>query len=93
MRADIHKYVASCSCCSQAKVPHTFHAGKRTPLPLPQWPWTHIPLDFITDLPESLSNIVLLVIPDQFSHTMQLIPLPVLPTTFKTMELVFNQGF
>lgn len=58
-----------------------------------QCPWSHIALDFITDLPKSLGNMVILVIVDRFSLSLGLIPLPTVPTAFETAELVFNQVF
>lgn len=66
---------------------------KALALPTPQRSWSHIALDFVTDIPESLSNTIILVVLDQFSCSLHLIPLPVLPTAFETMELVFNHMF
>lgn len=51
--------------------------------------WSHLVVDFISDLPESV-NTVILVIKDQFSKTMHLIPLPGLPIVFETEWLLFN---
>ena len=46
MLKDIHRFIASCSTCSQCKVPKSLPAGKLLPLPIPTRPWSHIAIDF-----------------------------------------------
>lgn len=53
-------------------------------------PWSHITIDFLTDLPESQDNTTILIITDWFSKSLCLVPLPCLPTTFEMAELIFN---
>ena len=53
MRLDIHRFVSSCTVCSMCETPHTLPAGKLLPLPVPSGPWSHIAVDFVTDLPDS----------------------------------------
>jgi hypothetical protein len=43
-------------------------------------PWSHLSVDFLTDLPLSQGNTTILVIVDRFSKSCRLIPLPGLPT-------------
>lgn len=93
MQRDIHHHISSCTSCAQVKVPRIFFTGKLMPLPMPQNLWSHIAVDFITDLPESLGNIMILVIIDWFLRSLHLIPLPGLPTAFKTAELLFTLMF
>jgi hypothetical protein len=54
--------------------------GKLQPLPIPQRPWSHLSVDFLTDLPPSRGNTTILVIVDRFSKSCRLLPLPGLPT-------------
>ncbi|KAK1796831.1 hypothetical protein P4O66_000920 [Electrophorus voltai] len=54
----------SCVVCAQSCTPHTLPAGKLQPLPVPHCPWTHIATDFITDLPASDGNMVIMVVVD-----------------------------
>lgn len=68
-------------------------AGLLNPLPIPQRPWSHIAIDFITDLPNSQGYITILTIVDRFSKACRLIPLTKLPTAFETAELLCNQVF
>lgn len=75
MLPDIHHYIASYIACTQAKVPHTLPAGKLMLLPTQQHPWSHLPLDFLTDLPDPHGNSDILVLTDRFSCFPHLIPL------------------
>lgn len=93
MRADIQRYVMSCTACAKAKVSRTFPAGKLMPLPTPQRPWSHLSIDFITDLPKSDEMTTIVTIVDRFSKTLRLILLPSLPTAFSLAELLFTQIF
>ena len=63
------------------------------PLPVPQRPWSHLSVDFLTDLPPSQGNTTILVIVDRFSKSCRLIPLPGLPTALQTAEALFTHVF
>ncbi|KAI4900377.1 hypothetical protein NFI96_000695, partial [Prochilodus magdalenae] len=93
MSSDIHRFVASCSTCSQCKIPRTLPAGKLMPLPIPTRPWSHIAVDFVTDLPVSQGHTVILTVVDRFSRGVRFIPFPQLPTAFQTAETLFNHVF
>ncbi|KAI4902633.1 hypothetical protein NFI96_002208 [Prochilodus magdalenae] len=93
MSSDIHRFVASCSTCSQCKTPRTLPAGKLMPLPIPTRPWSHIAVDFVTDLPVSQGHTVILTVVDRFSRGVRFIPFPQLPTAFQTAETLFDHVF
>lgn len=57
---------------------------------LPQCPWSHLALKFITDSPLSPATMVII---GKFPKSLCLIPLPSLPTVFITTELLFNWMF
>ncbi|KAL0173533.1 hypothetical protein M9458_029501, partial [Cirrhinus mrigala] len=63
------------------------------PLPAPRRPWSHIAVDFITDLPNSLGHTTILTVIDRFSKGCRLIPLPKLPTAMETAEALCNSVF
>ncbi|KAI4894727.1 hypothetical protein NFI96_008422, partial [Prochilodus magdalenae] len=63
------------------------------PLPVPARPWSHIAVDFVTDLPESQGNTVILTVVDRFSRGVRFIPFPSLPMAFQTAETLFHQVF
>ncbi|XP_071225257.1 uncharacterized protein [Salvelinus alpinus] len=62
------------------KAPRHLPRVKLQPLPVPQRPWSHLSVDFLTDLPPSQGNTTILVVVDQFSKSWRLLPLPSLPT-------------
>lgn len=76
MNADVKSFVAACITCSQNKSQHTAPQGLLHPLPIPSRPWSHISMDFISGLPPSDGNTVILVIVDRFSKACRFIPLP-----------------
>ncbi|KAL0163694.1 hypothetical protein M9458_039447, partial [Cirrhinus mrigala] len=57
------------------------------------WPWSHLGVDFVTDLPESEGNTCVLVIVDRFSKACKLVPLRGLPTAMEMAEHLFHQVF
>lgn len=83
----ITHFVSSCSICTQTKTPLTLPSGKLVPLLLPTHPWTHLSVNFITDLPLSQNCTVILVIIDRSSKFMHLVPLAELPMVFQTAKL------
>ena len=90
---DVQRFVAGCAECAMTKSPRHLPAGKLVPLPIPQRPWSHLGVDYITDLPPSDGNTCVLVIVDRFSKSCKLIPLPGLPTASETAEALFTHIF
>ncbi len=91
MARDVRRFVQGCPDCAISKSPRHIPAGKILPLPMPNRPWSHLGVDFITDLPVSDGNTCIFVIIDRFSKFCHLIPLAGLPTAMQTAELIFNQ--
>ena len=86
-------YVNSCSICAQTESsPRNDPAGKLLPLPVPQRPWSHLSIDFVTDLPPS-DGFTRMVVVDRFSKSCRLIPLSGLPTALQVAEALFQQVF
>lgn len=56
-------------------------------------PWADISLDFVTGLPPSGGNSVILTIVDRFSRMVHFIPLPKLPFAKETVEVVLSNVF
>jgi len=56
MKREIAQYVAKCLVCQQIKAEHQRTAGLLQPLPIPEWKWEHITMDFVTALPRSPKN-------------------------------------
>uniref|UniRef100_A0A8C1RXQ5 Gypsy retrotransposon integrase-like protein 1 n=1 Tax=Cyprinus carpio TaxID=7962 RepID=A0A8C1RXQ5_CYPCA len=93
MSRDVSRYVQGCSVCAVADTPGKLPEGKLVPLPIPERPWTHIGVDFMTDLPPSQGYTSVLVVVDRFSKSCKLIPLKGLPTALQTAEALFHQVF
>ncbi|KAI2647453.1 Transposon Tf2-9 polyprotein [Labeo rohita] len=87
------RYVQSCSVCAKSNCPCQLPTGKLVPLPIPQRPWSHLGVDFITDLPSSEGNTCVLVIVDRFSKSCKLVPLKGLPTAMEMAEQLFHEVF
>ncbi|KAK3575091.1 hypothetical protein QTP86_020705 [Hemibagrus guttatus] len=93
MANDVRRYVQGCQECAISKNPRHLPSGKLLPLPVPNRPWSHLGVDFMTDLPASGGYTCVLVIIDRFSKSCRLVPLPGPPTAFDTAECLFNHVF
>lgn len=56
MAKDVRRFLRGCSDCAISKSPHYLPAGRLHPLPIPKCPWSHLGVDYITDLPPSYFN-------------------------------------
>uniref|UniRef100_A0A8C2EGQ3 Gypsy retrotransposon integrase-like protein 1 n=1 Tax=Cyprinus carpio TaxID=7962 RepID=A0A8C2EGQ3_CYPCA len=93
LRADVIKFVHQCSTCNMIKSSHLKPAGLLQPLPVPQRPWSHIAVNFVTDLPQSQGFTTILSVIDRFSKSCHFIPLSGLPTALQTAEALLNHVF
>ncbi|KAI2667105.1 Transposon Tf2-8 polyprotein [Labeo rohita] len=93
MLHDTIRYIQSCSVCAMSTSPCQLPTGKLVPLPIPQRPWSHIGVDFVTDLPNSEGNTCVLVIVGRFSKSCKFFPPKGLPTALETAEHLFQQVF
>lgn len=85
MRKDITEYLAKCLECQQLKVEHQHHVGLLHPLPIPEWKWEIITLDFITGLPKiEKQHDSIMVVMDKLSKFTHFIPAK---STYKTVEV------
>ncbi|KAL0320180.1 UNVERIFIED_CONTAM: hypothetical protein Sradi_5279500 [Sesamum radiatum] len=51
MKRDIAEYVQKCLVCQQVKAEHQSPAGLLQPLPIPEWKWGSITMDFVIGFP------------------------------------------
>ncbi|KAL0165899.1 hypothetical protein M9458_037743, partial [Cirrhinus mrigala] len=93
MTRDVYRYIRGCVVCAINNTSRRLPEGKLVPLSIPQRPWSHIGIDFATDLPKSDGFTTILVVIDHFSKACKLIPLPGLPTAMNTAQLLFSQIF
>ena len=74
MAMTVKEYVARCNTCQRFNGSNMAPAGLLHPLKTPSLPWEHISANFITDLPLSHSFDTILMVVDQFSKEVELIP-------------------
>ncbi|KAH9685255.1 Endonuclease [Citrus sinensis] len=53
MKREIAEFVSRCLVCQQIKAEHQRPAGCSQPLPIPEWKWEHITMDFVAGLPHT----------------------------------------
>ena len=51
MKRDIATYVSKCLTCQQVKAKHQVSFGLLNPIPIPQWKWDNITMDFVFGFP------------------------------------------
>ena len=56
MKRDIAEFVSRYLTCQQIKAKHQRPGGLLQPLPIPEWKWEHITMDFVVGLPKSLQG-------------------------------------
>lgn len=64
---DVIQFMKACSICAQNKTSNKPPFGQLRPLLILTRPWSHFALDFVTGLPSSKGNIVILTVVDRFS--------------------------
>ena len=53
MNRDVTSFVSKCFTCQQVKVEHQRPAGLLQLLPVAEWKWDHVTMDFVTSLPKT----------------------------------------
>ena len=56
LKKDVVDYVAKCLTCQQVKAEHQKRSGKFQPLPILEWKWERITIDFVIGLPRSIDG-------------------------------------
>ena len=75
MNQDVWNYVKSCDLCQQIKASQQTPAGLLQPLPIPQYPWEQVSMDFITQLPCTRTGFdAIIVFVDTFSKMVHFAP-------------------
>uniref|UniRef100_A0A3B3HD22 Gypsy retrotransposon integrase-like protein 1 n=1 Tax=Oryzias latipes TaxID=8090 RepID=A0A3B3HD22_ORYLA len=93
MEKDVREFIGACTICARSKSGNSPPAGFLHPLPTPHRPWSHLAVDFVTGLPSSQGNTVILTVVDRFSKAVHFIPLPQLPSATETAKILVNHVF
>ena len=76
MKREIAQFVEQCWTCQQIKAIHQTPSGLLQPLPIPEWKWECICMDFVTGLPRSpKGHEAIWVIVDRMTKTTHFIPI------------------
>jgi hypothetical protein len=76
MKKEVVEYIARCMECQKVKAEHRHPAGLLQPLPIPEWKWDVVTMDFITGLPRtSKQHDSIMVVVDKLTKSAHFIPL------------------
>ena len=53
MKRDVAEFVSRCLVCQQVKTEHQRPSETLQPLPIPEWKWKHVIMDFVVGLPRA----------------------------------------
>ena len=88
MKRDIARYVAECDVCCRIKAKHQRPAGTLQPLPIPEWKWDKVSMDFITGFPKTQKgNDAIFVVIDRLSKVAHFLPIRESITTSQLADL------
>ncbi|WMV18765.1 hypothetical protein MTR67_012150 [Solanum verrucosum] len=76
MKKYIAKFVAKCQNCQQVKYEHQRHASLLQRMPIPEWKWERIAMDFVVGLPKTLGKFdSIWVVVDRVTKSAHFIPI------------------
>lgn len=75
---------------SMLKINQLLHLPLVCSIPVPSRAWSHIALDFVTDLPPTSGTTVILTVVDRFSKAVHFNPLPNSLTLWRKLEWSLN---
>ena len=86
MKNEVDEYISRCIECQQVKDEHQHLVGILQPLPIPNWKWEVIGLDFITGLSKNQKqNDTIMIVVEKISKETHFIPIK---TTHKATNIV-----
>ena len=89
MIADVKAIISQCATCQKAK--SSFHQGLYTPLPVPEFPWEDVSMDFVIGLPRTARNKdAIMVVVDRFSKMARFTPFHKIDDDVNVAELYFR---
>jgi len=92
MRKEVAGYVAKCSICQQVKVEHQKPARLLQPLPIPEWKWEMITMDFMLGLPRGKrGNDAIWVIVDRLTKSALFLPVKMTDPIDKLAKMYVNE--
>jgi transposase InsO family protein len=92
MKREIAQYVAKCLVCQQVKAEHQRPGGLLQPLPIPEWKWQNITMDFVTALPKTpKGHNAVWVIVDRLTKSAHFLPFRVGQSTEQLADMYMRE--
>ena len=92
MKKDVAEFVSKCLTCQQVKLEHQRPAGLLQPLPIPEWKWDMISMDFVTGLPRTTGGFdSIWVIVDRLTKSAHFLPVKKTYSTDRLARLYVNR--
>ena len=92
MKRDVTEYVSKCLTCQQVKAEHQVPTGLLNPLPIPQWKWDNITMDFVSGLPlTQQKHDYVWVIVDRLTKSAHFIPVRIDYSMDRLVELYVDE--
>ena len=92
MKRDVTECVSKCLTCKQVKAEHQVLSGLLNPIPIPQWKWDNIAMDFVSSLPLMQKKLDLVwVIIDRLTSSAYFIPVEINYSMDRLAELYVNE--
>ena len=78
IKVDVARFVSRCLTCQQVKAEHQRPTGLLQPLPIAEWKWEHVTMDFVTGLPRSpRGSDAIWVVVDRLTKSAHFLPMRV----------------
>ena len=92
MKRDIADFVSKCLTCQQVKLEHQRPLGLLQQLPIPEWKWDMISIDFASGLPRTSSGYdAIWVIVDRLTKIAHFLPIKKTYSTDRLARLYVNR--
>ena len=92
MKRDVTEYVSKCLTCQQVKAEHQVPTCLLNPLPIPQWKWDNITMDFVSGFPlTQQKHDSVLVIVDRLTKSAHFIPVRIDYSMDRLAELYVDE--
>ena len=92
MKKDIKEYVSKCLTYQQVKVEHQVSSDLLNPIPIPQWKWDNINMDFVSNffLTQRKHDSVWVIV-DRLKKSAHFLPVPLDYSMDQLTELYVNE--
>ena len=91
MKREVAEYVSKCFICQQVKAERQKPSGLLQPLPIPEWKWEHITMDFVFKLPPTVQrHDDIWVVVDRLTKSEHFLPIREKFSPQKLAELFMN---